>query len=329
VVNSHPILIRVDVPTDVSALFQLISALADYEHLAHEVTGNVEALEQHLFGESACIRAIVADSAGQPVGFALFFVNYSTAITQPGLYLEDLFVLPEYRGGVGKALLSRLAQIALEQGCGRLEWSVLDWNEPAIGFYRRIGAQVIENARICRITGSELASLATFNHPVLRPAVAADIQAIFRLVTTNIEHDGGLEKFTGSEALLAEHLFETAYAEVVLAEQDGQIVGLALFNHTYSTFLTQPGLFVEDLFVQPEFRSQGIGKALLGYVAQQVVLRDYGRLEWAVRIWNQQAIAFYQRLGATILPDWRFCQMFEPAITDLANLGGSTNAINI
>jgi len=328
-VSSHPITIRAAVPSDVSALFNLVVALADYEQLADQVTGSAEALGCHLFGKSACIQAIVADCAGQPIGFALFFVNYSTAITQPGLYLEDLFVLPDYRGGVGKALLSRLAQIAVAQGCGRLEWSVLDWNAPAIGFYQRIGAEVVENARICRITGSELASLAMFNRPDLRPAVAADIQEIFKLVTANSEHDGGLEKFRGSEALLAEHLFEHAYAEVVLAEQGGQIVGLALFNLTYSTFLTQPGLFIEDLFVQPEFRSQGIGKALLGYVAQQVLSRHYGRLEWAVRIWNRQTIAFYQRLGATMLPDWRFCQMFEPEITALANLDGLANVTKI
>ncbi|MBW4468148.1 MAG: GNAT family N-acetyltransferase [Pegethrix bostrychoides GSE-TBD4-15B] len=318
--DSHSILIRAAVPSDVSALFELILALADYEQLADQVTGSAEALGQHLFGSARCIQAIVADCAGQAVGFALFFVNYSTSITQPGLYLEDLFVLPDYRGGVGKALLSRLAQIALEQGCGRLEWSVLDWNTPAIGFYKRIGAQVIENARTCRVAGTALTRLAALSQPDLRPATAADLPDIFRLVKANIQHDGGLERFTGTEAVMAQHLFEQAYAEVVLAERDGQTVGLALYNLTYSTFLTQPGLFVEDLFVQPQYRSQGIGTALLGYLAQQVVARGYGRLEWGVRVWNQQALAFYQRLGATVLPDWRFCQMVEPEITALANL---------
>ncbi len=298
-------------------------ALADYEQLAHAVTGSAEALGEHLFGESACIQAIVADSAGQAVGFALFFVNYSTSMMQPGLYLEDLFVLPEYRGGVGKALLSRLAQIALAQGCGRLEWSVLDWNAPAIGFYQRIGAEVIENARICRVAGVELSQLAALSQSDLRPGTAADIPDILRLIKANIQHDGGLEKFTGTESTMAQHLFEQAYAEVVLAERAGQIVGLALYNLTYSTFLTQPGLFVEDLFVQPEYRSQGIGTALLSHLAQQVTARGYGRLEWGVRVWNERAVAFYQRLGATVLPDWRFCQMFEPEITALANLTNS------
>lgn len=320
--TSNPIIVRAAVPTDVPALFDLIAALADYEHLVDQVTGSAEALGQHLFGRSACVRAIVADSAGRSVGFALFFVNYSTLITQPGLYLEDLFVLPDYRGGVGKALLSRLAQIALEQGCGRLEWSVLDWNAPAIGFYNRIGAQVIEDARICRVTGLELMALAEFSQLTLRPGTADDIPDILRLIQANIQHDGGLEKFTGSEANLRQHLFEQHYAEVVLAERDGQPVGLALYNLTYSTFLTQPGLFIEDLFVQSDYRSQGIGTALLGYVAQQVIARGYGRLEWGVRIWNERAIEFYQRLGARLLPDWRFCQMMEPEITALAGLGG-------
>ena len=322
--NSDPISIRAAVPADVPALFGLVMALADYEHLSDQVTGSAEALGAHLFGESACVQAIVADAMGRPVGFALFFVNYATSIMQPGLYLEDLFVLPKYRGGVGKALLSRLAQIALAQGCGRLEWSVLDWNAPAIGFYNRIGAQLIENARICRMTGSDLASLAALNLSDLRPGTPADLPDIFRLVKANFEYDGSLENFTGNEALLAQHLFEPAYAEVVLAERAGQVVGLALYNTSYSTFLTQPGLFVEDLFVQPDYRSQGIGKALLGYLARQVVGRGYGRLEWGVRVWNQRAIEFYRRLGAEVLSDWRFCQMFEPAITALAKLGSES-----
>lgn len=146
---------------DVSALFFLIKALAEYEKLAHAVIGSTEALQEHLFGDRPCIEAIIAEVAGKAVGFALFFHNYSTFLTQPGIYLEDLFVLPEYRRqGIGKALIKYLAQIAAERNCGRLEWSVLDWNEPAIAFYRRMGATILPDWRICRVTGEAIAVIA-------------------------------------------------------------------------------------------------------------------------------------------------------------------------
>lgn len=145
---------------DVETIFQLIRALADYEKLSHEVTGTAALLHEHLFGAHPCIEALLADHQGQPIGFALFFTNYSTFLTKPGIYLEDLFVMPEYRGkGIGKALLRALARLALERDCGRLEWSVLDWNEPAIAFYQRIGATVLPEWRICRVTGAAIAPL--------------------------------------------------------------------------------------------------------------------------------------------------------------------------
>ncbi len=154
--------LRPATPDDVPVLFRLIQALAEYEKLAHAVTGNAAALSEHLFGSRPYVEAILAEYPGQVVGFALFFFNYSTFLTQPGIYLEDLFVLPEYRQqGVGKAILTYLAQLALERNCGRLEWSVLDWNEPAIAFYRRMGASVLDDWRICRVTGNSLTQLAT------------------------------------------------------------------------------------------------------------------------------------------------------------------------
>lgn len=149
---------------DVSTIFGLIQALAEYEKLSHAVTGHEAALKEHLFGDRPCIEAVLADSEGKSVGFALFFTNYSTFLTKPGIYLEDLFVLPEYRGmGIGKALLSHLAGLALERDCGRLEWSVLDWNEPAIGFYQRMGATILPDWRICRVTEDAIAQIASAN----------------------------------------------------------------------------------------------------------------------------------------------------------------------
>lgn len=155
-----PLSIRATTATDVPILFGLIQALAEYEKLSHQVTGTEDALSRHLFGEHPCIEAILAEWEGKPVGFALFFQNYSTFLTKPGLYLEDLFVLPEYRGkGIGKSLIQTLAQIAVERDYGRLEWAVLDWNEPAIAFYKQMGADVLPDWRICRVTGNNLLTL--------------------------------------------------------------------------------------------------------------------------------------------------------------------------
>jgi GNAT superfamily N-acetyltransferase len=153
--------IRPAQPDDAPTLFALIKALADYEKLADQVTGNAAALKAHLFGDRPCIEAVLAVYEDKPVGFALFFTNYSTFLTKPGIYLEDLFVLPEYRGqGTGKALLSHLAQLVVERNYGRLEWSVLDWNEPAIAFYQHMGATVLPDWRICRVTGEAIEQLA-------------------------------------------------------------------------------------------------------------------------------------------------------------------------
>ncbi|QLE39643.1 GNAT family N-acetyltransferase [Nostoc sp. C052] len=154
------LIVRFAEPADYSVLFKLIEGLAEYEKLSHAVTGNALALQEHLFGSRRYVEAILAESAGQAVGFALFFHNYSTFLTKPGIYLEDLFVLPEYRRqGIGKALLTKVAQIAVERDCGRLEWSVLDWNESAQAFYRSMGASILDDWRICRVTEDALIHL--------------------------------------------------------------------------------------------------------------------------------------------------------------------------
>lgn len=161
--SGNNLIVRFAEPADYSVLFKLIEGLAEYEKLSHAVTGNALALQEHLFGSRRYVEAILAESAGQAVGFALFFHNYSTFLTKPGIYLEDLFVLPEYRRqGIGKALLTKVAQIALERDCGRLEWSVLDWNESAQAFYRSMGASILDDWRICRVTEDALIQLGSF-----------------------------------------------------------------------------------------------------------------------------------------------------------------------
>ncbi|TAK41106.1 MAG: GNAT family N-acetyltransferase [Betaproteobacteria bacterium] len=144
-------------PQDCDTLHGLVRALAEYEKLTQHVTGTSEQLHAELFGATPVIEAVIAWDGELAAGFALYFHNYSTFLARRGLYLEDLFVIPEARGrGFGKALIRHCARLALERGCGRFEWAVLDWNRPAIDFYRSIGAAVLPDWQICRLTGEAL-----------------------------------------------------------------------------------------------------------------------------------------------------------------------------
>ena len=146
---------------DVPIILELIRSLAEYEKLTHTVIATEDALRQTLFGPRPCAEVLLALDGSEPLGFALFFPNYSTFLAKPGLYLEDVFVKPHARGrGIGLALLKRLAAIARDRGYGRMEWSVLDWHQPAIGFYKKLGAVLMDEWRICRITGDAIAMLA-------------------------------------------------------------------------------------------------------------------------------------------------------------------------
>ena len=156
-----PLTIRPATVADVALVLTFIRDLAEYERLAHEVVATEPLLRETLFGERPGAEVVIAELDGEPVGFALFFHNFSTFLGRPGLYLEDLFVRPAARGhGVGRALLARLAALAVERGCGRFEWSVLDWNEPAIGFYRKLGAVPLDDWTVQRVAGEALHRLA-------------------------------------------------------------------------------------------------------------------------------------------------------------------------
>ena len=146
---------------DVPTIARLIRALSVYEKLEGEVVMTEQRLRNNLFGKHRYAEVVLAEEGGEAIGFALFFHNFSTFLGQPGIYLEDLFVVPEKRGGgVGKKLLAHLAQLAVERDCGRLEWSVLDWNEPAIGFYERLGARPNSEWTVYRLAGQALRELA-------------------------------------------------------------------------------------------------------------------------------------------------------------------------
>lgn len=154
--------IRVAEPRDTAAIMAFIRELAEYEKLEHEVVATQAQLRESLFGDTPAAGVLIADYEGSPAGFALFFTSFSTFLGRPGIYLEDLFVRKAYRGnGIGKALLAAVARIALERNCGRLEWAVLDWNAPAIGFYERMGAAAMNEWTTYRVTGEALRAMAS------------------------------------------------------------------------------------------------------------------------------------------------------------------------
>ncbi|MBS0399533.1 MAG: GNAT family N-acetyltransferase [Proteobacteria bacterium] len=159
--QSNDLEIRPAQPADIPLVLALIHGLAEYEKLGHEVVATEEKLRQSLFGDRPSAEALIARYKGSPAGFALYFHNFSTFLGQPGLYLEDLFVKPEFRGhGIGQAILVHLAALALERGCGRFEWAVLDWNRPARDFYESLGAKPMTDWIIHRVSGEALIRLA-------------------------------------------------------------------------------------------------------------------------------------------------------------------------
>jgi GNAT superfamily N-acetyltransferase len=170
-----PVTLRPAATGDVEQILAFIRELAAYEKLEHQVVATAPELTRHLFGDRPAAEVVIAELEGVPVGFALFFPNFSTFLGRPGLFLEDLYVQPQARGkGIGKALLVHLARLAVERGAGRLDWNVLDWNAPAIGFYQRLGATVLPDWRTCRVTGAALSNLARAGGPATT-STASDV----------------------------------------------------------------------------------------------------------------------------------------------------------
>lgn len=160
--NMTSVALRPAVMADTSLILSFIRELAEYEKLAHEAVADEATLAAQLFGDHPGAEVVIAEVDGQAAGFALFFHNFSTFLGQRGLYLEDLYVKPDYRGlGLGRRLMVHLAGLAVERGCGRFEWSVLDWNAPAIAFYRELGALPLDEWTVQRVTGEALKNLAT------------------------------------------------------------------------------------------------------------------------------------------------------------------------
>jgi GNAT superfamily N-acetyltransferase len=159
------ITIRPATTGDVPIVLDMIKALAEYEKLLHQVVATEDILRESLFGSRPAAGVLLAFSGDRPIGFAVHFPTFSTFLGVPGIYLEDIFVLPQWRGrGIGRRLLARVARIAVERGYGRMEWSVLDWNTPAIGFYRKLGSQPMDEWTVHRLTGTALEQVAAMGN---------------------------------------------------------------------------------------------------------------------------------------------------------------------
>jgi len=319
--------IRFATREDVPVIVALIREAADFEGHAHLAGATPERLEAELFGEKSACECLIGEHGGETVGFAIFFHNFSTFLCRKGLYLEDLFVRPAARGtGMGKALLQRLAQIAVERGCGRFEWGVLAWNVDAQAFYQRMGATILPDWRVCRVAGDALRSLGAGTTDVsdgsparIRLATRADVPVIVELIRELAVYEHLEHLATATPARLEVELFAgMPTCECIIGEHGGQPVGFALFFHNFSTYLCRKGLYLEDLFVRPAARGTGMGKRLLQGLAQMAVERECGRFEWSVLDWNVDAQAFYQRMGATLLPDLRICRVTGEALQALA-----------
>lgn len=246
---------------DAATIFSLVQALADYEKLAHEVIGSAAAIATHSTGNTGdgqasqrpYITTLLAEQGQTPIGLALFFQTYSIHAAAPGYYLEDLFVLPDYRQqGVGKALLRALADYALRQNARQLRWSVLDWNELAIAFYRRIGADISEDDRICRVTGDALQHLAASEpweddddssvqyrivSPADMPAVVAQLDDWVSASGWRISADSAAHRdHENMDALVTYGSTHPPHVELLQVNRGTQALGIALFHTAIQHF---------------------------------------------------------------------------------------------
>lgn len=319
--------VRLATPSDVPTILQLVQELAEYEKLSHEVVGNESLLHDHLFGDRPYIESFIVEADGDPAGFALFFQNYSTNVGTPGYYLEDLFVRPTYRGrGLGKALLVALAQRAADRHFHHLRWSVLDWNAPAIAFYQKIGAVISETERLARITGQHLEASNTdvSSSWSIQPVTLKDL-------SESSPSTGDADPSNLRHSILR-HLSEDQYAalrtaiaaqpphvEVVMIYDNHHPIGFATFTHSYSTFLTCPGITVESIQVLPDYPLLEIQAVLINGLKEIAKNRNCGRLEWLIPHDDAAAIAQCESLGGTIKSTWRICSMNKDAISELAH----------
>ncbi len=312
---------------DLPLVCAYIRELAEYERLAHEAVATTDDLHAALFGDQPKVFCELAESEGAPAGFALWFYTFSTFTGRPGIYLEDLYVRPEHRGhGAGRALLTSLARRCAAEDLGRLEWAVLDWNAPSIAFYKSLGAAPLIDGTLYRLTGEALHALGREARPIssigIRPAAPEDSGLIHGFLRDFAESQKMAADLTATEEGLGAGLFAgrpRGFCEI--AQWAGRPAGFADWIYSFSTFKGRHGIFLEDLYVRPQHRGLGLGRALLGELARRCVQEDLARLEWGVMDWNSPAIAFYESVGARPMSDWTVYRLTGDALKALGQEG--------
>lgn len=306
---------------DLDRVIELLLGLAAYGRQLEQADCDRERLRHALFGPEPRAEALVAERPGRVVGVAVFTYNFSTFRSRPGVWLEALFVEAGHRGaGVGRALMRRLAAITLERDCARLEWAVQDDNTRAVDFYLRVGARLMDEWSICHMEGWPLRSLARATTPHrVRFAREDEVGTVVGLILGLADYERLRHEADCDPARMRRYLFQRPRrCEALLAEWDGQPVGLALFFENFWAFRAQPGMWLEDLYVPPEHRGKGLGRALLETLASVAVERGCARLEWTVLDWNTPSIRFYRRIGAYVLPDWTIGRLEGATLEALA-----------
>jgi GNAT superfamily N-acetyltransferase len=305
--GARAVTVRTASPADVPAVLGFIRELAAYERLEHEMVASAADVHAALFGPRPCAEVAIACLGEEPVGFALFFHNFSTLMGRPGIYLEDLYVRPEARGlGAGKRLLAYLAKTARDRGCARLEWTVLDWNEPSIAFYRSLGAVPKSEWTTHRMQGEALKRLAD-EYPLDAPPVQRPWSG--RL----IEPRGGADEdwlalrgalWPGEEpavalAAMAEDLARGFHVRLALSDDDAAVgfVEASIRTDYVNGTSCSPAAFLEALYVAPEFRRQGVARALVGSVVEWARRAGYTELASDSLLGNSTAHAVHRALG--------------------------------
>jgi GNAT superfamily N-acetyltransferase len=334
----QPVTLRAATEHDASLLLELIRELAEYERLLHQVRATEERLRETLFSEPPSAEAWIAELDGVAVGFALFFQNYSTFLAQPGIYLEDLYVRPQARGrGVGRALLERVAQLAVERSCGRLEWAVLDWNEPALEFYRSLGAAAMSDWTIHRVAGPALEALARGREaaPVrVRSATITDAEAIaavhvhaWRVAYRGLMPDHVLEGLEEAQYVTRWRRWLDASTTNVFVAADGdRVVGFTSFQPARDADVDASEVAeIPMLYVDPALWRSGVGTALLARAIGEVRARSFRTVVLWVLETNAAARSFYESRGfvndgttkndvlltGTLLPEVRYRKQLD------------------